>query len=131
MSAQHTPGPWAVGQNYGHLKVEVGAPNQAVATVWVRQNRNVPGEFKTEIGAWQRGEANARLIAAAPELLKASQDAEWALEWIVEDEELGDECPKFEGFDLCGAKCCEQSGCAVERLARVRAAIAKARGEVA
>lgn len=65
---------------------------------------------------------------AAPDLLSAAQDAEWALEGIIEDEDLGGECPRIAGFDLCGAKCCEHSGCAIERLSRVRAAIAKATG---
>lgn len=73
-------------------------------------------------------EANGALIAAAPELLSVALDAEWALESIVEEEELGDECPRFDGFDLCGARCCEQSGCIVEKLTRTRAAIAKALG---
>lgn len=74
--------------------------------------------------------ANAEFIVRAcnshDALLQAARDAEWALEGMVEDEELGDECAALPGFDLCGAKCCEHSGCAVERLARVRAAIAAA-----
>jgi hypothetical protein len=80
--------------------------------------------------------ALVRLVNALPEaadtineLFEAAVDAEWTLEDVVEHEELGEECPRLEGFELCGAECCEHSGCAVERLARVRAAIARAKGE--
>lgn len=60
------------------------------------------------------------------EILEVIRDAEWALEGMVEYEDLGDECPRIEGFELCGATCCEHSGCAVERLQNTRALIARA-----
>lgn len=123
----HTPGPW---------RLEIGGDERMVIS---ETARDPDGEFMLVCDLFRGGyvydeagaqyEANARLITTAPELLIAAMDAEWVLDSIVEDEELGDECPRFDGFDLCGARCCEQSGCIVERLARVRAALAKARGE--
>lgn len=114
MTAQPTPGPWLVSPFVA--RVDNPKDNLPIcALLWPTDERS---EEETE--------ANARLIAAAPDLLEAARDAEWALEGLVEAEDLGDECPRVDSFELCGASCCEQSGCAVDRLARVRAAIAKA-----
>ena len=76
--SEHTPGPWeeylVLGDHYGRFK--------GCAAVWA-DNRNhlvaiCPNE--THIG---EGEANARLIAAAPQLLAACK-------YFIEDvEELG------------------------------------------
>lgn len=68
MSATHTPGPWTVGQTpagstYCWLSV-IGADDQPVCHLC----RNV-GDVNA-IGGGESG-ANARLIAAAPELLAA------------------------------------------------------------
>lgn len=70
MSAAHTPGPWAIREGYGLLKAEVGPHGRAVATVWTKQ---MPGgkDDQKEPVVWPEGEANARLISAAPELLEA------------------------------------------------------------
>jgi len=64
MSA-HTPGPWAVGQLYGSTQVEISAPGRAIAIVWNRRGCRI----KDNVESWPEGEANARLIAAAPDLL--------------------------------------------------------------
>lgn len=72
MSAAHTPGPWAIRDGYGLLKAEVGPSGRAVATVWTKQMPNGKEDQKEPL-AWAEGEANAALIAAAPELLEALQ----------------------------------------------------------
>lgn len=65
MPANHTPGPWAISQSHGF---RTGAPanaytiNGACGTVATTPNPNVASNA-----------ANARLIAAAPELLAALQ----------------------------------------------------------
>lgn len=66
---EHTPGPWEVRPGYGMLKAEIGPPGRAVAAVWVKQ-AGTRDEQKEPV-AWPEGEANARLIAAAPDLLEA------------------------------------------------------------
>lgn len=55
MSKQHTPGPWHVSNG-----VQIRSAKHQICKVWMMRN----GE----------GNANARLIAAAPELLQALQD---------------------------------------------------------
>lgn len=77
MSAAHTPGPWSIREGYGLLKTEVGPSDRAVATVWTKRMPNGKEDQKDPV-AWSEGEANARLIAAAPELLAAlSECGEW------------------------------------------------------
>lgn len=55
MSAAHTPGQWAIDWEQGYVHAE-GAPI-------VAEPFNMTGP------QWQTGQANARLIAAAPDLL--------------------------------------------------------------
>lgn len=65
MSAQHTPGPWEVDE-----MLTVNAPSTLmVAECSCAANR--PGWAGTDYSTRQRQEANARLIAAAPDLLEA------------------------------------------------------------
>ncbi|MCB2020944.1 MAG: hypothetical protein KDG44_09070, partial [Burkholderiaceae bacterium] len=71
MSA-HTPGPWRITDRYGVLTDQVGIDGRTVCTVWVRQQGHRPSGVDTE--PWPEGEANARLIAAAPELLDALRE---------------------------------------------------------
>lgn len=78
MSAAHTPGPWAIREGYGLLKAEVGPHGRAVATVWTKQMPSGKEDQKEPV-AWPEGEANARLISAAPELLEAAEEALGAL----------------------------------------------------
>ena len=64
MEAQHTPGPWVSGDGMTTGRL-VSAPN-----VTAKARRNV-----AHVGGPDR-EANARLIAAAPDLLDALQNLE-------------------------------------------------------
>lgn len=107
---KHAPGPWALNESvYGDNFMAVSAPNHGeLATVVIRMSEPSWGERqKTE-----ELEANARLIAAAPELLGALEMAvkhyeEWA--------------SARQPHDLDEAS--------LPWLAPARAAIAKARGE--
>ncbi|BAR92353.1 hypothetical protein [Stutzerimonas frequens] len=96
---KHTPGPWAtyrdqlsVGETQGH---------SSICEVWERNG----GE----------GFENARLIAAAPELLEALQ---WSTFWL-------EGCLKCEAYTWDA----DQREAAEEALKNSLAAIAKARGE--
>ncbi len=64
--AKHTPGPWAI-EDQGHLGISIH-PAGRVAT-------ELDATCQVDCGAWdcgiKEGRANARLIAAAPDLLKA------------------------------------------------------------
>ena len=62
----HTPGPWHVSSTHKGQAFDIGALD----------NSNVGIVYATEsdVGSKQTGEANARLIAAAPDLLKAATD---------------------------------------------------------
>jgi hypothetical protein len=71
MNAAHSPGPWGVIVNFNHWSVQTGTHHVAGGTGW-----GIPG-------LQQQMEANARLIAAAPELLAF---AEWLLEAYHSDE---------------------------------------------
>jgi hypothetical protein len=69
----HTPGSWRFIQRRNVLQDEIGVRGQAVCTVWTRHTPAIR-EQGVESMPWPEGEANARLIAAAPELLQALQD---------------------------------------------------------
>ena len=72
MSAQHTPGPWKFGKELGArngvwlVSFDAGSKGRGIA---IAETRTGPGSE----------EANARLIAAAPELLAALETAYMAL----------------------------------------------------
>jgi hypothetical protein len=72
MSAKHTPGPWKAGtarrsSNFGDMAAFVHGPGPAkIAKVW-------SGDPSDETNG-NKAEANARLIAAAPDLLEALKD---------------------------------------------------------
>jgi hypothetical protein len=66
METKHTPGPWEVMNNY------VKRVSGAVIATTARQNSVC--RFEAEVGSSEDG-ANARLIAAAPELLDALNHA--------------------------------------------------------
>jgi hypothetical protein len=68
----HTPGPWNQRQQNSALRDEIGVRGKAVALVWVRR---MPHEKTTGpmVEPDAEGEANARLIAAAPDLLAKVQ----------------------------------------------------------
>lgn len=71
MNAKHTPGPWMY-SGAGSIKRDYTAigctDGETIATAWGHSNS---GFFVSE----EEKEANARLIAAAPELLEALQEA--------------------------------------------------------
>lgn len=73
MKTQHTPGPWSISKNrvstHSKFYIRAHAVNKVIAEMpdqyWSRADNDVPAEQ----------EYNARLIAAAPELLAALEDA--------------------------------------------------------
>ena len=68
--AQHTPGPWKLGKRLPEGSISIDADDhQMLATcVWVMSDAEFLGETSPEC------EANAHLIAAAPELLAALEE---------------------------------------------------------
>lgn len=70
--AKHTPGPWRNHGQYNLLRDEIGAEGRAICTVWTRKAGDGLLD-RQEPQAWPEGEANAYLIAAAPELLELLQ----------------------------------------------------------
>jgi len=69
---EHTEGPWAISGDYGLYGSEIVAPNaytHAIATVWTKRIAE-----KGTLLEWPEGVANARLIAAAPDLLALVED---------------------------------------------------------
>lgn len=107
MSAQHTPGPWEL-IHFGGPQIGHKATGEAVCTMWGDEN-DPADQFH----------ANARLIAAAPELYDALI---FASPIVREAQEAlcgqGDVCADHDGNDLL-------------HLLRdkIDAALAKARGE--
>ena len=65
--AEHTPGPWKVGSKARMKPYVEGADGMFVASC----GGNAPGKGNYDTATWRRREANARLIAAAPDLLEA------------------------------------------------------------
>lgn len=104
MKTKHTPGPWQV--NGSWLNIETGNRHTAVESV-------LPGGFGMVASlehsfTRESEEANARLIAAAPELLEALKE-------LVNDGEC-----------YCADNVASKETC---RHCKARAAIAKAQGE--
>lgn len=68
MEIKHTPGPWVLGESSGgrHFRAVNAREHSELATVvWVMEDDDMEGAQSPEC------EANANLIAAAPELLDA------------------------------------------------------------
>jgi hypothetical protein len=66
VSAQHTPGPWSIYEENKYLRIFAGKPHKpAAGTVPICGFEGMAYRDRNET------EANARLIAAAPELLAA------------------------------------------------------------
>ena len=99
MTVQHTPGPWSA---------EI--PSASNGYVWIDPVDGCCGEIATVWNTHDNSEANARLIAAAPDLLEA-------LKAVVNDWVAPDDLP-FEDGEM-------------PALDAARAAIAKATGEAA
>lgn len=74
-NTQHTPGPWIVGARYSGNKVEIAnaSYDKVICTVWTHQFQGSTFEPDKQFQPLPYGAANARLIAAAPELLAALQ----------------------------------------------------------
>ena len=66
MSAQHTPGPW---RSSGSLTIYIEA---RLGDGWIQEVCSV-GPTEADKGYGEQQQANARLIAAAPDLLEALQ----------------------------------------------------------
>lgn len=109
MSAKHTPGPWITNEAdhdapYQDIKIKAGK-HHTVCTVWID---DAPVH---DFNALQ--EANARLIAAAPDLLEAAKQV---LAWY-EAEDGHSKVDFYERVEMCR-----------KSEAAIRAAIAKAEG---
>lgn len=117
--SEHTPGPWVL------------KPARSIVGGWAVWAEYEPGKHcqVADIEPWPNdpdtapeSEANARLIAAAPDLLAACEAAETILSLV--STWCADETPS-------GQRCNECLGCLNNAASRaVMAAIAKARGEV-
>jgi hypothetical protein len=77
--SKHTPGPWAYSHNSWEFSDVYGTDGKVVATCQI--DEDVTEETQEMLETIK--EANARLIAAAPDLLEALQAcADW-LDWLV------------------------------------------------
>lgn len=72
MSAKHTPGPWLTDRNNVHTG-QIATVNHCIGNDWIEIWTDKWAE--TGLGEGEQ-EANARLIASAPELLEAMQNIE-------------------------------------------------------
>ena len=68
MEAKFTPGPWSQGRN-GHNAAYIYAGDEAVASVYGIPLHTRVSDVQTE--KFANGMANARLIAAAPDMFEA------------------------------------------------------------
>ena len=111
--SKHTPGPWHY-QIDSHRRGRVFAGNMWLATTWT-----FPGDYG--VGTPLPAGANARLIAAAPDLLAACKAA---LE-LAEGDDPGAGCDTREEAEAARCRWRES----IEQ--SIRAAIAKAEGGAA
>ena len=72
---KHTPGIWNYSKTVNDYSIHAGTSPSDIAGVY-QYSRNIPPE---------EAEANAKLIAAAPDLLQALQDAEHLLRIYYRD----------------------------------------------
>ncbi|MFN7640757.1 MAG: hypothetical protein ACK5PR_03330 [bacterium] len=113
--ASHTPGPWVV--NYKpddepYIIAEQGKAwdNPVICSLYEDVTPEDSITFSPWLKAYPNAEANARLIAAAPDMLAALEDAE----------------KEMRGWSWTGNA--RDKGPYDEHLARIRTAIAKAKG---
>lgn len=67
--AKHTPGPWVLGEKKDtYFRIYGKGATIAKVDICVNKEQISPSTFREKL---EEGEANARLIAAAPELLEA------------------------------------------------------------
>lgn len=100
---KHTPGPWSVVYEHPYTYVQERAHGNYLAQI---SHINDTYEFDSPLSSLEE-QANARLIAASPDLLKALENIEI---WMSQDGPI----------DRMGYDC---------ELASIRAAVAKAKGE--
>lgn len=118
MSAQHTPGPWVVntagtGDSKGRIVIDeiyVYAPDSGADDVAVAADIVNPL-------TGQPSEANARLIAAAPDLIASLQEARQKLAWFVESYPQDLAVPESEFFQAIDAAIAKATAPTVQRLA--------------
>lgn len=72
--SQHTPGPWRIKGPFGPVSVEIGVEGRSVARVTDRKYVNAATGHRHDTVGLPEGLADARLIAAAPELLAALRE---------------------------------------------------------
>lgn len=100
MSAQHTPGPWLVSLNgafFTDVRARDDVIGRRIATTWVQnQPRTREGALRTV----RENEANANLIAAAPDLLAAAEAALWEDDGLTCAEMLRTAIAKAKGEQL-------------------------------
>jgi len=105
----HTPGPWTITKAQNARYIEGDPKRGHVAFVYAKGDRC--DIMRDEYSAPEEMEANARLIAAAPDLLDA-------LKVMLKGDELGEVACQEQGFLRL-----------IERTEQARAAIAKAEGK--
>jgi hypothetical protein len=112
--SKHTPGPWTVGARgkYGTHNANIIFSNGGEGSVATVYGLPMHTNLEEVDPKYAEGMANARLIAAAPELLEALREAYGYVDCIPETAAGGDDA-------------------AIELARRLRAAIAKATGEPA
>jgi hypothetical protein len=76
---KHTPGPWEVADLPHSIVVRTESPNKT--PYGASRYAAIGGFDRTDPDQFAEAIANARLIAAAPDLLEALQEATSALEW--------------------------------------------------
>lgn len=92
--AKYTPGTW----KRHHLTIK--DPRGMVVAEASEPDRMLKGAERNEDMEWCKG--NARLIAAAPELLEALQVCKAALDWVIE--QGGGPACEHEGGVVCFCK---------------------------
>lgn len=79
MKTSHTPGPWDVTEGEADMLIREGARHTCRRNIYYIESdggRNCIGVYDPESMNAMTGEANARLIAAAPELLECLEAIE-------------------------------------------------------
>jgi hypothetical protein len=109
MTAKHTPGPWTIARSSRGYPYQIDAPNGSRGPGGIR---SVTRWAAISLPTSAEGEANARLIVSAPDLLEAAKLALQVAEQVISSDYAGTSA--FDGM--------------MAELAPVRAAIAKAEG---
>lgn len=112
METKHTPGPWRMNGEIGADESKGIAPHLAFYSIRDAKNDYIASTWGDP------NEANARLIAAAPEMLEAAKAVTGMLELFIDEQQIK------EAADGC-ARRVEEGAAKLEAL---RAAIAKAEG---